>query len=95
MGSYFIRKNKGLRQNCWDHGCDYTGSLAVCQKGGGTLAKIRNRHDNQMIGRLLSSFNKVNPMFKGDYFWFYMGLRDVGEQHYMWEDGSKATYFNW
>lgn len=97
LGPYFLPKYEGLGQNCWDEGCDYNDSLKVCRDAGGTIAKIQNRRDNQMIHWLFDKLGlgQIGPGSAGDFFMFYIGLKEMGNDYYMWEDGSEPTFFNW
>ena len=95
LGAYFLPKYEGLGRKCWDRGCNYNESSAVCSAGGGALAKVRNRRDNQMIHWLLNKLGTSNPDYIGDSFQFYISLKAMGNDHYRWEDGSEPTFFNW
>ena len=95
LGHYFLPKYEGLGRNCWDRGCNYNESSEVCRASGGTIAKVRNRHDNQMIHGLLDKLGTSNPDYIGDSFQFYIGLKAMGNDYYRWEDGSDPTFFNW
>ena len=82
--------------DCWDNGCNFADSLAACEENGGTLAKIGNARDNRLIGKLLRKFGKFKPDCGGDFFWFYNGLRDWGDDNYYWDhDYSTANFTNW
>ena len=98
-GPYFIPDyTKGSK--CWEKGCDYAESQALCRENHGSIATINNAHENRMIGELLNIFGVFNPKScEKDYFWFYIGLREQklsgGLSHYMWESGSNSTFKNW
>ena len=95
LGSYFLPKYEGWGRHCWDKGCGYDDSSRICREAGGTLAKIRNRRDNQMIHWLLEKLGTSNPEYIGDTFQFYIGLKRISNDNHVWEDGSEATFFNW
>ena len=95
LGAYFLPKYEGLGRSCWDRGCDYNDSLKVCRSGGGTLAKVRDRHDNLRIRWLLDKLGTSSPDYIGDSIQFYIGLKKMGNDYYRWEDGSEPNFFNW
>ena len=95
LGSYFLPDYEGLGRNCWDKGCDYNDSLKTCKEGGGSLAIIRNRNDSKLIHQLLDKLGTTDPLYIGDSFQFYIGLKEKSNDCYMWEDGSEPAFFNW
>ena len=98
-GPYFLPDYEQGRK-CWEEGCNYRASLALCRKNHGTIATINHKYENQMIGDLLEKFGEFHPdTCDTDFHWFYIGLKEEklinGSSRYSWEGGLHSTFENW